>query len=352
MNRLISTILVVLAAAWGLVEERAMAEPAETVVLGWPPGDVPVVVEASFELRDINDIDDAAETFQISGLLELRWRDDRQAFDPEVAGIAEKIYQGDFQFNEISPGWFPQVVLVNESGLFEKHGILLRVDPDGTSTLVQAINATCEADLNVRRYPFDRQTLKAAFEVLGANDTEVLLRAVQHGAYATEGTVSIPQWKLVGMSSSTEDRVGSLGTHSTLVVSMEVERKSFFVVRLVVLPLILIVILSWSVFWMDRSSVADRINISFIGILTSVAYQIVVSDIQPEISYFTLMHGFLNLSLVMMGATVVINLVVGELDKRGKADAGDRIDRYCRKIFPLTYFGLNALMVFIAFTFF
>jgi len=351
MNRLTSATLIVVGATWGPCAAFATAQPSEATLLGLPPRDGPVVVEARFELRDINDIDDSGEVFEISGLLELTWQDERQAFEPITAGVDEKIYQGDFQFDEISPGWFPQVVLVNESGLFEKHGVLLRVRPDGSSTLVQSINARCEADLNMRRYPFDRQTLNAAFEVLGAHDTEVVLRTAPRGS-ATEGTVRIPQWTLLEIASSTEDRVGSLGTHSTFVVSMDVERKSFFVVRLVILPLILIVVLSWSVFWMDRSSVADRINLSFIGILTSVAYQIVISDIQPEISYFTLMHGFLNLSLVVMGATVVVNLVVGELDKKGKAEVGDRIDRYCRKIFPLTYFGLNGVMVVIAYTLF
>ncbi len=346
-----ATALSASAAVW-VVCAAAMAQPSEPTPLGLPPGDRPVVVDARFELRDINDIDDSAETFELSGLLQLTWRDERQAFDPAVAGVDEKIYQGDYQFNEIAPAWFPQVVLVNESGLFETHGVLLRTEPDGTSTLVQSINARCEADLDMRRYPFDRQTLSAAFEVLGEHDTSVVLRAVQRGAYATEGSVRIPQWKLLDMASSSEDRAGSLGTHSTFLVSMEVERKSFFVVRLVILPLILIVVLSWSVFWMDRSSVADRINLSFIGILTAVAYQIVISDIQPEISYFTLMHGFLNLSLTVMGATVVVNLIVGQLDKNGNAEAGDRIDRYCRKVFPLVYFGLNALMVIIAFTVF
>ena len=110
--------------------------------------------------------------------------------------------------------------------------------------------------------------------------------------------------------------------------------------------------LSWSVFWMETSSLADRISVSFIGILTAVAYQIVVSEIQPDISYMTLMHGFLNLSFFIMCATVVINLWVGALDRKGKAEAGDRIDRRCRWIFPTTYFGLNLLMVAVTFAFF
>ena len=46
----------------------------------------------------------------------LTWRDARQAFDPAVAGVEEKVFQGAYQFNEIWPGWYPQVILVNESG--------------------------------------------------------------------------------------------------------------------------------------------------------------------------------------------------------------------------------------------
>ena len=71
-----------------------------------------------------------------------------------------------------------------------------------------------------------------------------------------------------------------------------------------------------------------------------------------QISYFTLIHGFLNLSFLTMGATVVINLVVGALDRRGTSEAGDLIDQRCRWVFPLTYFGLNLVMVGVAFVFY
>jgi len=113
----------------------------EPFLLGPPKDDGPVVVRASFQVRDINDLDDEAETFEFGGVLKLTWHDERQAFDPAEAGVAEKIYQGAYQFNELSPAWYPQVVLVNESGLFEKHGVILRVQPDGTLTLVETVNA-------------------------------------------------------------------------------------------------------------------------------------------------------------------------------------------------------------------
>jgi hypothetical protein len=102
---------------------------------------------------------------------------------------------------------------------------------------------------------------------------------------------------------------------------------------------------------MERSSLGDRISVSFIGILTAVAYQMVVTDTLPQISYFTLIHGILNLSFLLMCSTVVINLVVGAFDKVGKIETGDLIDRRCRLIFPVIYFGLILVMVAVAFLF-
>jgi hypothetical protein len=80
-------------------------------------------------------------------------------------------------------------------------------------------------------------------------------------------------------------------------------------------------------------------DISFIGILTVVAYQIMVSGFLPRISYPTLMSAFLYISFLTMCAAVVVNLIVGRLDRTGRHVQGDRFDRRCRWVFPLCYLG-------------
>ncbi len=115
------------------------------------------------------------------------------------------------------------------------------------------------------------------------------------------------------------------------------------------MPLMIIVMLSWSVFWMDKSSLGDRISVSFIGILTVVAYQLVLSEILPRISYFTLTNAFLNISFFIMCATVIVNLRVDNLDRQGLFEEGDRLDRRCRWMFPMIYFGLILVAIWIAF---
>lgn len=92
----------------------------KSCLLAPPDKKGPVKVWARFMLYDINKINDSSEAFEFTGVLSLKWNDPRQAFDPAAEGVKEKTFQGSYQFNELSDGWYPQVALVNESGLFQK----------------------------------------------------------------------------------------------------------------------------------------------------------------------------------------------------------------------------------------
>jgi len=321
-----------------------------------PQGKGPVEVTVSFELRDVDHIDDDAETFEFTGVLNLSWHDPRQAFDPVTEGTEEKIYQGSFQFDEVFSGWYPQLILVNESGLFEKHGVVLRVRSDGSLSLFETVNAVAKIDLNLRHYPIDQQRLKAVFHVLGFSSEEIVLRLepdYNDGDLNIDESFQMPQWRLTGIKSSIGTRntplIGKGATTSTFTVSIDLQRSSFFILRLVILPLMIIVMLSWSVFWMDKSSLGDRISVSFIGILTAVTYQVILSEILPSISYVTLINeGFLSVSFLIMCMTVIVNLRVGYLDRHGMPEAGDRLDHRCRWMFPVIYFGALLVIVWMA----
>jgi hypothetical protein len=322
-------------------------EQSNSFLSALPQRNGPVEVTVSFELRDINNIDDEAETVEFTGVIKLSWHDPRQAFDPQTEGTEEKVYQGNFQFDEAFTGWFPQLILVNESGLYEKHGVLLRVRSDGSLSLFETVDAIAKIDLDLRRYPIDQQRLEAVFHVLGFDSDEIVLRlepAYNDGELNIDELFRMPQWYLTRIKSSIGVRstplIESGATASTFIVNIDLQRRAFFILRLVILPLIVIVMLSWSVFWMDKSSLGDRISVSFIGILTAVTYQVVVSEILPRISYATLFNdGFLNISFFIVSMTVIVNLRVGYLDRHGMSEVGDQLDRRCRWMFPVSYFG-------------
>lgn len=318
--------------------------PSELALLAPPNQAGPVQVRARLELRDVNQIDDSAETFEFTGVLTLEWRDPRQAFDPGAAGVDEKIFQGAYQFDELATGWYPQVILANESGLFQKSGTLLRIRPDGTSTLIETVNAVAKTEFEMTRFPFDAHRLDAVFEVLGFSADEVVL--MTEASILSGGSFRVPEWTVTASATSIRERPDK---SPAFVASVDVARDSFYFTRLVIIPLVVIVLLSFSVFWMDQSSVGDRMSVSFIGVLTAVAYQLVINESMPRISYVTFIHGFLSFSFLAMAGTVVVNLVVGTLDRQGRRALGDRIDRRCRWLFPVGYFGLILVTFVVAF---
>lgn len=327
--------------------------PTQTVLLTPPPSEGPLPVSVGFQLLDIISINDQAETFEFSGLLSVQWKDERQAFNPATEGVEEKFYQGNFQFNELSPGWYPEVALLNVAGHLDKGEPLFRIRSDGTCTLLTPVNATAKSPLKLRHYPFDHQNLRMVFAIPGYTQDELVIRPLEMTAL-DPAAIRIPQWNLRQTHSNQETvpstAPGVEGHTSSFVFQMDIQRQGIFVLRLVVGPLLLVVILSWSVFWMDHSSVGDRMSVSFVGLLTAVAYQIVLGDILPHISYLTPVNVFVNFSFIIMCASIVVNLIVGEFNRSNRSAEADKLDRRCRKIFPVVYFSV-VLFIIIFFTF-
>ena len=95
--------------------------------------------------------------------------------------------------------------------------------------------------------------------------------------------------------------------------------------------------LSWSVFWMDEDSAAERINVSFIGILSVVAYNFVIIERVPEIPYLSLMDVFILTSMLLLAASVGVSLRVALLRRQGQTEEGLHLDHRCRWLFPAVY---------------
>ena len=345
--------LVFFALLLALTNSGADDKLSQTILLSPPTSEQPIEVRIGFQLFDVVQIDETTETFEFSGILTVEWKDVRQAFDPAIEGVPVKFYQGSFQFNEIATSWYPEISLLNSVGAFEKGEPLLRIFPDGTSILVTPINATAKSELKLRKYPFDSQNLRIFFGIPGYAESELKLRTLEVPSMSYDN-IRIPQWNVLAMRSMTESILptapGSKEQPSVLVFELDVKRQPAYIMRLVVLPLFLVVILSWSVFWMDRASVGDRMGVSFVGLLTAVAYQIVLGDIMPHISYLTPVNVFVNISFMIMCASIVVNLIVGELNRENRAAAADAVDNRCKVVFPIVY-GTLLLISALIFTF-
>lgn len=102
---------------------------------------------------------------------------------------------------------------------------------------------------------------------------------------------------------------GTIRTVSEYVVSIGLERRPLHMIISIIFPLVLLVSLSWCVFWLDEESVTNRVNISFIGILS-----------------------------------VVVSIVVDKHNRAGRKVAGHKVDCFSRWAFPSFYIAISVLL--------
>jgi hypothetical protein len=223
--------------------------------------------------------------------------------------------------------------------------------PDGMVVYAETFFARVETPMDLRRYPFDRQSLEVFFHPFHYQRDEVVLIPNDALAATWNQNLGIAEWarEAVLMSERPieieyfDDR---LVTMSEFVVTIQLRRRPLHVLVSLLFPLVVLVCLTWSVFWMDEETISNRINISFIGILSVVAYYFVLLEGVPKASYLTLLDVFMIATFLILAAGAIVNIVVDKLNKGDRVEIGDRVDRVCRWAFPVGYAVVTLVLAF------
>lgn len=319
-----------------------------------PPAS-PTRVKCGLMILDVIDVDDVNETFEAEIAIFASWNDPRLAFDADEEGSTTKIYQGDFQFAELFTGWWPQLLLINEIGQGDTNAIKIEVNADGAVTYLAQRNVLLETPMSLYDYPFDTQRLRALLVPFGNTSNEVILEVDERYLQATEAHVqqesgvNVSGWDLLKLEMATDRTKLYLGnvskTISRITTTITLQRKSGQIVWVVLVPLIVLVSMVWSIFWVDCENLSDRLNISFIGVLTIVAYQFVVIDNMPRMAYLTFTDTLLLISFLFTSVTILESLFLQRMVRKGNKSTADRIDRICRWAFPTAYFATAATLL-------
>ena len=251
---------------------------------------------------------------------------------PEVDALTEKI-------------WWSQAFAANqvdEPLITER---VMRVSSDGTVS--RSLNASIRLStrFDLRRFPFDRQQLTLEVESFTWSSDELVFVA-DATTTGFNANFDMPEWTILGVAASEArvDVVRSSQPFSRLILTIDIERKSGFYLWKVLLPLLLIVALSWSIFWMVDERFGIPVRMSATGILTVVAFQFVASQNLPRVGYLTLMDKIMVISFLLLAITVLESYIVSRYDEEERSQAL-RIDRAARWIFPLGYIALIALIL-------
>jgi hypothetical protein len=155
---------------------------------------------------------------------------------------------------------------------------VLRVQPDGSQTLIEKINAVAKTELNAALSV--RPASEELFEVLGSTIVRSCSQGGSRIISSVSSEISIPQWAISEWCVDRDRPASYAGGRELRPRSSQARvcNGVFLRQRLVTLPLIADRPLSLLVFWMD--SVAGRSDQCIVyRDLTAVAYQVVMSEI-------------------------------------------------------------------------
>lgn len=314
-----------------------------------PNPDGPTEVFIDLGIRDISRIDEREQVFEIDAELIAEWWDDRLTFDPENFGDVEKVYQGEVALEKLKTEiWWPDLEITDSRGPRDRMGIELRVSSDGYVFYRERFRVLIGQPFFLEEFPFDEHVISLTVEPFSHSADRVTFvqpeeTRLELGWETNEWAISNDTLVVDPGSLEGEDAY----PYASATLEITISRIPEFYISNFILPLLLIVAISWAVFWMDFESMhlADRLSVSFTSVLTVVAFDFVTSDSLPKLPYSTRLDNMLTVSYIFLALTVLENVIGHTMMKKGNMAASQRIDKVSRWLFPAFYYILVALVM-------
>jgi len=306
--------------------------------------DGPTRVSIGIWMVDITSIDSAQQSFTAEMALVLRWK------DPRLAHTGNGVVR--YPLEQV---WHPRIAVVNETNsVSRKFPDLVEVEPDGRVTYRQRYAGAFSQPLRLRSFPFDRQTFRLQFvavryrakEVQFVPDQDWIDNGLkQAGGIAT--SITLPDWTIESWNTKSLSYALAPGfEYSGYAFEFTASRNAQHYVWKVILPLVLIVMMSWAVFWIDPVTSNSQISIAVTSMLTLIAYRFAIDNQLPRLPYTTNLDAFILMSTVLVFFSFIEVLVTTILENQKRNRLAITIDRSCRVIFPVIFL-LASMSIFV-----
>jgi hypothetical protein len=160
------------------------------------------------------------------------------------------------------------------------------------------------------------------------------------------GKATLPNWEVEeGRFISTTIGIPSFGKQfAAAIYEIPLKRGSGYFVWKVVLPLCLIVAMSWAVFWIDPRELGSQLGLSASAVLTLVAFQWSLGQFLPRVSYMTTLDHFLIVSMIFVFLALGEAITSTRLAVRGHRELAFKLDRVCRIAFPISFCAIVSFL--------
>jgi hypothetical protein len=237
------------------------------------------------------------------------------------------------------------VLLANRQGLVSKSlPEVVQVDADGTVTYHQRYTGRLSQPLRLSEFPMDTHTftIQLVAAGYGADELNFVLDSQERGEVTIEGgaiaeKLSLPDWTVLRHRAAAVGYSPVPGFNAAgFAFEFEASRFVTYYLWQVVLPLTVVVVMSWSAFWIDATSVGVRVGVATSSILTLIAHRFVLASLLPRLPYMTRLDYFTVGSTLLVLLALIVVLWTSPRGKRNPVHV-DRIDRWARAGFPMAF---------------
>jgi hypothetical protein len=320
-----------------LAMSTRLAHSAEAPALIERPasGNGPTQVSVGIWIVDIANIDSAQQNFTADIAMVLRWKDARLGH----TGTGAVHYA-------LDQIWTPRVSIANEtSSVVRKLPESAEVEPDGTVLYRQRYVGSFTQPLRLQSFPFDRQAFRIHLVAIRYQPNEVVFvpdeNWIRDGLQQAAGisrSITLPDWTIEKSDAKASAYALTPGLqYSGYVFEFIASRNVQHYVLKVILPLVLIVMMSWSVFWTEPTNSSTQFSIAVTSMLTLIAYRFAVDTQLPRLPYMTRLDVFFLISTLLVFFSLIEVLITTILDNNQQLARAKQLDRYCRVIVPVIF---------------
>lgn len=295
------------------------------MMMAAPEVDGATEIRCLIGILDIDEISDVDQNFTVNIFTKVSWNDPREAHDGD--GNISKL---------LSEVWHPELIFLNRQRIWSSLGNSVKISPEGTLVYRQQFWGNFSQPMNLHDFPFDSQSFDIRV-VCSSSDGVSQIHLVQDpetDSFVTEG-YSVADWKIAGHESNSEPLILPTGDSvPSFTMRFTANRLSNHYMIKVVAPLLMIVLLSWVVFWLDPSDGGSQLGVAVTSFLTMIAYHVALSSKLPEISYLTRLDVFIFCGTILVFLAMIEVVITTGLAQVGKVEAARWLDRSCRLVFP------------------
>ena len=207
--------------------------------------------------------------------------------------------------------------------------------------IASQINGTyiIQNDFNLQTFPFDKQILKIAYSSTNdIDDYEMSNKWNTYNAinYFTK-TQKINGWDIKGFNlyNTIEEDEQDMFV-STAVIEIQIERQHGYYIYKVLIPILLILLVCWSVVWVDPKELEARLTITIVCLLSLIAYNFVIDSELPKLEYLTVMDWIILVSYFYATIPNFISIISFRLYKKNRR-LSDKIELYSKRYGASSY---------------